>query len=309
MPCYNGAAFLRSAIESVLNQDYLGPVQLIVVDDGSSDESVAIASGFPQVLVLSQTNQGPAAARNLAIDQAKGEFIAFLDADDLWMPGSLRARIEAFEHGPEIGVVFGNFTRWTPSKHEGEEDQEIPDPLPASVQSAISSGMLYPAILLDPIVHIITIVARREVFDKVGRFDTALRLGEDYEFWIRASRQFRFKRVDMICSRYRMHAASTTRTPRAVNYEMRVVESAIYRFGICGADGTALDQRALKQRQSELCFKHGYLHFWHGSASVSFCSFRQALKFRPGRAKAWMYAALSFVKLLFRRSRSPAAHV
>jgi glycosyltransferase involved in cell wall biosynthesis len=312
MPCYNAGAFLESAVQSVLQQDYTGPVELLVVDDGSTDESVQIASRFEGVKVLSQSNQGPAAARNLALDHATGQYVAFLDADDLWLPGSLRARIDVLEHDPEVAAVFANFSRWTPGNLAGETDLEVPDELPASLQDGIASGWLYPEILIDPIVHIITIVARREVFASVGRFDVALRLGEDYDFWIRASNRFRFRHLDVDAARYRMHATSTTRVPRSTNYEFEVVARAVKRYGLSGPRGIALNPKELDARLHQLCFKHGYLHFWHGEASIAAKSFRQSLRFQPSHLKAWAYTAAamgrSVVAGLSARSRPQGAH-
>jgi glycosyltransferase involved in cell wall biosynthesis len=294
MPCFNAARFLEASVRSVVEQDYPGPLELIVVDDGSSDDSVAVASRFDKVQVLRQANQGPAAARNHALDHAKGDYIAFLDADDLWLPGSLRARVACLEDDPTVDVVFAQFTRWTPDANG--TDRETPDHLPTSVEHAVASGWLYPEILLDPIVHIITIVARRKVFSQIGRFDPTLRLGEDYEFWVRASLRFRFRRLDLVAARYRMHAASTTRTPRSVNHEYRVVMTSLSRYGHRGQRTRMLDPDLLARRLHDLCFKHGYQHYWHGSPSVAARSFWQAMRHRPTRWRTWAYLFASALR-------------
>src|SRR5262245_53259028 len=89
IPCHNAAAYLRSSIDSVLAQT-VPPREILVIDDGSTDESATVAMSYaPRVRVVKQTNRGPASARNRGIEEATGEWIAFLDADDVWRPQKL----------------------------------------------------------------------------------------------------------------------------------------------------------------------------------------------------------------------------
>ena len=91
IPCYNAAPFLRATLESVMSQTH-APFEVLVIDDGSTDQTAAIAGSFgPPLRLISQTNQGESVARNRGIDEAKGDWIAFLDADDLWLPEQARA--------------------------------------------------------------------------------------------------------------------------------------------------------------------------------------------------------------------------
>ena len=89
IPCFNAARFLRETLESALNQSH-APIEVLVIDDGSTDQSAAIAASYgPPVRVISQTNQGESVARNRGIEEARGSWIAFLDADDIWLPEKL----------------------------------------------------------------------------------------------------------------------------------------------------------------------------------------------------------------------------
>ena len=95
IPCYNGAAFLRETLDSVLAQTH-APLEVIVVDDGSTDDSAAIAESYgPPVRVIRQRNQGESVARNRGIDEARGDWIAFIDSDDVWKPGKLERQLAA----------------------------------------------------------------------------------------------------------------------------------------------------------------------------------------------------------------------
>jgi glycosyltransferase involved in cell wall biosynthesis len=296
MPCFNAGPYITAAIDSVLAQRYEGPLEILVVDDGSTDASVSVAAAKPQVRVLQQSNQGPAAARNRGIQAATGELIAFLDADDQWLPGSLLPRVLCLVQRPEIGVAFADFTRWTPADDAGGQEREVPERLPAFTDEAVRSGWLYPEILLDTIVHIITAVVRREVFVVVGDFDVGLRMGEDYQFWIRAAQQFRFAKLDLLAARYRLHASGTTRVPRAENHEYRVTTGAMAQFGLVGQRGTPVDRELLARRLHRMCFNHALLHAAHGSAAVAAANFRQAARHRPLHLKAWAFWLRASVK-------------
>src|SRR6185503_10895386 len=105
IPVYNGARYLRAALESVFAQTYR-PFEVIVVDDGSIDDSGVIAQSFPDVSYMRQENQGVAAARNHGIEAARGDFFAFLDQDDLWTPEKLKLQIEYLLNHQDLGYTL-----------------------------------------------------------------------------------------------------------------------------------------------------------------------------------------------------------
>ena len=107
IPCYNGADFIRETLDSVLTQT-VAPIEVLVVDDGSTDESAEIAESYGHpVRVIRQTNQGESVARNRGIDEARGDWIAFVDADDLWAPNKLERQLEAIE--PDVVWIHTNY--------------------------------------------------------------------------------------------------------------------------------------------------------------------------------------------------------
>ncbi|MFY7913824.1 MAG: glycosyltransferase [Rubrivivax sp.] len=302
MPCYNAGLFIADSLRSVVTQDYPGELEILVVDDGSIDDSVQIAAAFEGVRVLRQENGGPAAARNLALKHAKGEVLAFLDADDLWTPGSLLCRVEHLVKQSEVGVVFGDFSYWTPSATSSTQD--LPCTLPDSVLAATRTGWVYPEILLDPIVHIIATVVRRSVIDAVGMFDTSLRTGEDYDFFIRAARHCRFSHVEKVVARYRLHASSITKVPQPRSNEYRVVSRALSAYGCTGTDGRQLDARLLALRLHKICFDHALQHLRHGDPRIAASSFRAAIRHYPWRLKPVLLAAVAELKSLSQSSAS-----
>jgi glycosyltransferase involved in cell wall biosynthesis len=110
IPCYNAAPFLRATLASALRQTY-PPLEVLVIDDGSTDDSAAIAGSYgPPVRVIPQTNQGESVARNRGIEEARGDWIAFLDADDLWLPQKLEKQVAAIQEDAVcIHTNYGNF--------------------------------------------------------------------------------------------------------------------------------------------------------------------------------------------------------
>lgn len=168
IPVYNGARFLRAALESVFAQTYR-PFEVIVVDDGSADESGSIAQSFPEVLYIQQANQGVAAARNNGIDAARGEFYAFLDQDDLWKPEKLKLQIEYLQSHPEIGYTL------TQQQFFLEPGASLPPWFRKDLLAAVHTGWVLG-----------TLVVRRTVFEQVGNFATGYSAANDSDWFFRA---------------------------------------------------------------------------------------------------------------------------
>jgi glycosyltransferase involved in cell wall biosynthesis len=172
VPVYNGAEFLPEALDSILAQS-MRPTEIIVIDDGSTDSTAEVAKAYSQhVTYQRQANAGPASARNRGIGLATGHFISFLDADDLWHPSKLQRQMRALESNPAAGMCITylqNF--WVEAlSHERDRlrDHDFAKPMPGYVCQCL--------------------LARRSVFDTVGRFDETKRLGEDQDWYLRAAR-------------------------------------------------------------------------------------------------------------------------
>ncbi|NLE46186.1 MAG: glycosyltransferase family 2 protein [Chloroflexi bacterium] len=173
LPVFNGADYLSAALESILTQLYRS-VEVIVVDDGSTDGSGSIAQEIGsraddiQFTCIHQANQGAAAARNTGLDAATGHLIAFLDADDQWLPDKLERQVAAAQSSVDVGcvicrmrAVLDSGAEWPSNRNESHYAQEPPAYIP--------SGLL----------------AHRWVFDRVGGFDPGYRVGEDTDWFFR----------------------------------------------------------------------------------------------------------------------------
>jgi glycosyltransferase involved in cell wall biosynthesis len=233
IPCFNAARYIATAIRSVLEQQW-PDLEIIVVDDGSTDGSADLVSaGFPQIRVIRQANKGAAEARNLGIRQARGTWIAFIDADDFWLPGKLLAQAHLLRSDPTARMAYAAWQVW---------HGEAPSPCASDHAALLAgaddparwsgpSGWIYPDLLLDCALWTSTVVAHRSLFEEIGVFDTGLRVGEDYDLWLRASRVTPILRVNRPCAIYRAHAASITHAAPLENYRSIVVSRAIARWG------------------------------------------------------------------------------
>ena len=170
IPIYNGEKFLAEAIHTVQQQNYQ-PLELIVVDDGSTDRTAQIATQFePEVRYVYQPNQGPAAARNCGIKLAQGEFLAFLDVDDLWAERILGDFITYLVANPDVEIVQGLIQRQQLKIDELHRDQSAFENVFAPYQFISLGSAIY----------------RKSVFDKVGLFDESLWDNEDTDWFLRA---------------------------------------------------------------------------------------------------------------------------
>jgi glycosyltransferase involved in cell wall biosynthesis len=233
IPCFNASRYIAAAIRSVHDQHW-DKLEIVVVDDGSTDGSAdLVAAGSPDVRLIRQANQGVATARNVGVAAARGSWIAFLDADDIWLPGKLAAQADALRGDAAARMVYTAWQVWageTPGPGAAEVDALLAGADDAT-RWAGPSGWIYPDLLLDCALWTSTVVAHRSVFDEVGVFDPGLRIGEDYDLWLRASRVTRIARVNRPCALYRSHAASITRSAPLENYRSIVVSRAIARWG------------------------------------------------------------------------------
>jgi glycosyltransferase involved in cell wall biosynthesis len=299
MPAYNSRMYVAAAIASVLDQEYEN-LELIVVDDGSSDGTADLARGFGnRVRVIEQSNSGPAAARNRGVGAARGDFIAFIDADDIWLPGKVQLQVAYLQKNPDVGVVFGRLIRWL-----ADENGAFGAP-PAVVNGTSDrlivpeeSGWIYPEMLLDSVIWIVSAMVRKSVWETLGGLDESLRVGEDYDFFIRASRLCKMDELDRVVALYRIHQQSTTQVMRVEDFESIVLMRAIQRFGTASPDGREVSQKLLRLRLHKLFFNHGYRNYKNGSPTVATKAFFQALK--DGRSlslRTVTYLVLSLFKL------------
>ena len=180
IPTYNRADLLLQALESVFAQTYQN-YEVIVSDDGSTDNTEEVIQQFREKInYLKNAHSGlPSVARNAALNQANGKYIAFLDSDDLWLPDKLKIQVDVLENNPRIGLVCSNAFLTNVDGKQGEQLYQIP--------GNGRSGSVFLDLLQDNFVITSSVMLRRDTLEKAGNFSEAkeLQVGEDYALWLK----------------------------------------------------------------------------------------------------------------------------
>ncbi|MDP7297120.1 MAG: glycosyltransferase [Gammaproteobacteria bacterium] len=222
IPAYNSSATLRETIDSVLHQSFKD-FELLVIDDGSTDTTKEIINDVrdSRVCYFSFDNAGPSAARNRGIELAAGQFIAFLDADDLWLPGKLAAQIDALRHNPEAALVFS----WSDSIDESGAF------LKKGNYVHLENNIYEQLIKWNFLENGSTPMVRQSALLDSGVFDEAIRLGEDWDMWLRLAHRHPIICIPEVHVLYRVRQNSATSNVKPVAKEtLRVLQSALDRL-------------------------------------------------------------------------------
>lgn len=211
---YNAEPYIGEAIESVLAQDY-EPLELIVVDDGSTDGSGDVARSFPEVRVVRQENAGNGAARNRAVQEASGALYAFLDADDRFTPGKLSLQKAALDADPDLDMVFGHVREFLSPELDEEVRSALRPPAPKPMPWTAPNLMLI----------------RRASFARVGLFSTTVRVGVTVDWFARAAEAgLRYAILPEVVLERRLHTQNNGLRERASRSQyIEVIRQAMER--------------------------------------------------------------------------------
>lgn len=280
---YNMAQYLPLAVQSVLNQTFPN-LEINVVDDGSTDNTREVIEQFssdPRVHYHYQRNTGQAAAKNKGIQESKGDFIAFLDADDIWMPQKLEKQLPLFGASKNVGVVYSTIT------YINEKGEILTTPKVNCYRGRITGRLL-----VENFVSFNTSIVRRECFESFGLFDESLPMGIDYDLWLRMSTKYEFDYVEEPTIYYRIWPGQMSK-----NYVKR------YECGI------KIMERVFKQHPGIVdkgIVKEAWAHTYVGRGNCWFNfekdrtkalnDYLQALKYKITYIPAWKGIA----KLFFR---------
>ena len=237
IPTYNRERWVAGAVRSVLEQTY-SPVEVIVVDDGSTDGTADALGGFgDQIRYVRQENAGVSAARNRGMAESRGEFVALLDSDDTWLPWKLRLQVRILREYREVGMVWTDMTAVDPddrviharflrrmySAHTRVRIEDALDrvgPLslawhpPPPVDGFFYHGDLFPHMIRGNLVHTSTVLLRRTRLERSGGFDERMRTGEDYEFHMRVCAHGQVGFFDQPSILYRVGAKDALSAPQ-----------------------------------------------------------------------------------------------
>jgi glycosyltransferase involved in cell wall biosynthesis len=249
IPAYNAAKYVAAAIESVLAQTY-SDWRVLVVDDGSTDETAAVVAPYVdrsqgKIEYIKRINGGVSAARNTGILNSSAEYLAMLDADDIWLPCRLAESLKVIEARPQIGLTYGFISRI-------DQDGKFIDSWDRGQQHG--EGQIAPYIYMKRIdLPTVTVMVRRKCIEEVGMFDESLRITEDRDLWYRISLRYEVALVPKVLAYYRVSPNSiTTDTNKMLKAQLQFIDKHY------GANGCGLLRRRMalarvyKQRAEEL---------------------------------------------------------
>lgn len=246
LPTYNRERFVGEAIESVLAQNFTD-FELIVVDDGSTDQTASRVTqiGDPRLIYVFQKNKGRSNARNRALSIARGDYIAFLDSDDAYLPGKLALQIAYMDDHPSVGMIY------TSARCIDEDGNEVDARYIASV-----SGRIYTQIaFFKPVtITLPTVMVRTDLFAHVGGFDERMHRFEDTDMWRRLSKVTDIHALPTETCRLRTH-----RENHLKSQDPNEIASAIeYYAAKIRREDTDIPQREIRKGLASLYVYYGY---------------------------------------------------
>jgi len=281
-PAWNAAQYIQPTMDSLLKQSYSN-WEWLIVDDGSTDntrEIIARQSDSRIRLIQNKHTGLPAAGRNVGLANAKGDFVAFLDSDDLWLPEKIEQQIALFEKEPDVGLVFSPYAVW----NDGETSPHRI--LPDDIAHLPNPGNYFALLCLKNRIGNSTVVVRRSLLLEHGNLDEdpAVRGSEDYELWLRLSRFTRFAFVPVPLIWYRVHANSvSSNETRNCRTSMRVIEKILARYP---EDGQRPSSRCLKANWQ---YYLGRAQLLDGLDDKGRRALANSLLLWPFNSRAWLY--------------------
>lgn len=286
IPTYNRGHYLRETLDSVFYQTYRD-IEIIVVDDGSTENTPEFIKEYlDRIIYIYKENGGQGSARNVGINRAKGEYIAFLDSDDLWLPQKIKIQVEYMDKHPEYGMIFSK-CEFIDEMNKVIGEWECPD------DTSFDSLLMRGNTIMVP-----TVMVRREVFDVAGLFDERRELigVEDYDMWLRIGFQYKIGFLDAILARYRFHGGNISFSKKEMQRKSLMVLDSFASSDLL-ADG-AIRIRVLRTLAMWL-FERGCMTSDKASMLRAREIFRSIIEKRPYFLRGYIYLLMSFLNLRF----------
>lgn len=326
LPTYNRANYLVDAIESVLNQTYR-QVELIVIDDGSTDNTSEVVAPFlndGRMRYVEQKNSGAASARNHGIALSAGRFVAFIDSDDVWEKDKLEIQLSIMNALPDVALVCSDFSsrdregRVEPSHIKSyfsvfdDYDLSYLDVFGHTLTECISGlekglnvywGKVYEAMVFGNFILTSTCLCRREVFNQVGVFNTKYETLEDYDLYLRMTRQFEAAFVDKPLVRYRY---SKNQLSGEAFYE-KLCRNLIEIFekniaSMTDEDFLKRNEKRIRLHRGMILSQQAYFYFSHDQMSSAAGLYWKSIRNDPSRCKSFIFLFFSLLPVGITRS-------
>jgi glycosyltransferase involved in cell wall biosynthesis len=285
IPAYNAARTIEAALDSVFAQTFRD-FEIVVVDDGSTDDTAALVEERTGVTLLTQPNRGPAAARNLAIHRTSGRLVAFLDADDLWLPEKLERQVAYFSTHPETALVHTSvIVSDLPSvRCAAVIDDRGPSGPPSNRFAEIFHG--------DRDVNTLTAMVRREILDDVGGFNERRELHvEDWDLWLRIAARHPIGFLMAPSAIHRPGGSMSSANEKTFSGQLLVIAQTAPLCGAACSRHAGRPDQCVAVRQHLVYREMGYQRFWRGDTEGAREAFGRALELAPHDTRARWYLA------------------
>jgi len=290
IPTFNSERYICDTVESVLAQTW--PVhEVIVVDDGSTDATEQLLARYAgRIRYIRQTNAGPPRARNTGLAYATGDWIALLDSDDLWVRTKIEQQIKYLESHPACALVYTDMKTF-------DDSGIIEESVKVSRNLTLPSGHIFPQMFAETLFQTSAVLIRRSCLDGVGGFDETLRMGDDYELFLRIARHFELGYVDAPLVLYRQHPTQGTRTwgkqlQHGVPWEFLVLRKIVDRYPEIFEE---LGRHKVQQRLSKPYVALAYACFAEGDHKNARQLMREALRHWPTNFGYLRYYVMTFL--------------
>lgn len=323
IPTYNRAYCLPETISSVLSQTYQN-IEIVVVDDGSTDRTSELFAeryaNVDRIKYIQQPNRGVSAARNTALKQANGEFVAFCDSDDIWLPWKIRAQVSCMQAFPAAGLSWTDLSavdnsgrvlhaRYTRTCYEtwsffaleelfssARRLSEIDLLLPAEiVTESAYCGDIFSKMVVGTIINMPTVMARRLHIEKAGLFDETMVAGEDYDFNLRLTEIAPAVFIDAASVRYRVGAPDQLTRPALLIEQARNSLRTLVPYIRQKRSRIQLTDKLLSQVLAKKYRWLGQTEFDAGLYRSSRSNFLQSLFHQPAQPKLFTLAAMALL--------------
>jgi len=255
VPVFNGEKYIGETLRSVFSQDYAN-LEVIVVNDGSTDATLQEILPFrdhSNFIYLEQPNRGVSAARNKGLMCATGEFVAFLDHDDLWLPQKIRLQVEYLTSHPEVALVHSDYSAIDAN---GSPTYLYRSPRwPTNVE-----GYCFKDLFIRNRLALLTVMVRTACLDRVGEFNEKITAAEDYEMWLRLAWYYPFGYLSERLAYYRLHDSNASCNKLNMELmELFVIDSILAKFPEVSR---IIRRRLVRERLGELNYSVGSLYMW-----------------------------------------------
>jgi len=251
IPTYNRAKYISEAIGSIMSQTY-NDYEIIVVDDGSTDNTKEVLKKYKEkIKYVCQKNQGSAAARNRGVKESRGEFIAFVDSDDLLMPRCFELQVQALEKNPQAAFAYGK--------------SGLVDEGGRCIKKIFStkkrrSGNIFEDLLFGSCIRTDTAMFRKACFNDIGGYDKSLLRAQDWDMYLRMCKKYEVVFIDEVVAQYRYHGSNSVRdTEMLLNFVLKIMnkhkgcfKDHPHRSHIYSEYGWEFIQKGRKERGKEL---------------------------------------------------------